>query len=153
MRNLLLLQGGWRIVAIEMERGQRPLELILARNLLASLSTPAFLVDRAGEIAFYNEAAGVLLGRRYEDAGPMQAAEWATQFGPVDEDGSPIPFEQLDLTEALMGNRPAHSRFCIRSTDGTTHEIEASGLPIVGTGGYRGALVVFWPIAGNGRPA
>ena len=135
-----------------MERGQRPLELILARNLLASLSTPAFLVDRTGEIAFYNEAAGALLGRRYEDRGPMQAAEWAEQYGPYDKKGRPIPFRKLDLTEALMGNRPAHSNFCIRTADGATHEIEASGLPIMGTGGYRGALVVFWPIGKNGRP-
>ena len=132
-----------------MEGGQRPLELILARNLLASLSTPAFLVDRRGEIAFYNEAAGALLGRRYEDAGPMQASEWAQQYGPYDEEGTLIPWEELDLTEALMGNRPAHSRFCIRSAEGMSHPIEASGLPIVGTGGYRGALVVFWPMPGD----
>lgn len=132
-----------------MEGGQRPLELILARNLLASLSTPAFLVDRRGEIAFYNEAAGALLGRRYEDAGPMQASEWAQQYGPYGDHGEPIPFEDLDLTQALMGNRPAHSRFCIRAADGHTHEIEASGLPIVGTGGYRGALVVFWPMSSH----
>jgi len=130
---------------MEMEGGQRPLELILARNLLASLSTPAFLVDRAGEIAFYNESAGSLLGRRYEDTGPMRAADWAAQYGPFDINGTPIEFEDLDLTEALRGNRPAHARFCIRSVDGHDHEIEASGLPIVGTGGYRGALVVFWP--------
>ena len=133
-----------------MEGGQRPLELILARNLLASLSTPAFLVDRAGEIAFYNEAAGAMLGRRYEDAGPMRASEWASQFGPLDDEGRPIPFEELDLTAALMGNRPGHSHFCIRSADGSTHAIEASGLPIVGTGGYRGALVIFWSAAENG---
>src|SRR5919108_109224 len=48
---------------------QRPLELILARNLLSSLSTPAFLVDEAGVLVFYNDAAGVLLGRRFEEAG------------------------------------------------------------------------------------
>jgi PAS domain-containing protein len=131
---------------MEMEGGQRPLELILARNLLASLSTPAFLVDRAGEIAFYNDSAGFLLGRRYEDAGPMQAAEWAAQYGPFDDDGNVIPFDQLDLTEALRGNRPGHSKFCIRSVDGHDHEIEASGFPIMGTGGYRGAVIVFWPV-------
>jgi PAS domain-containing protein len=133
-----------------MDGGQRPLELILARNLLASLSTPAFLVDREGEIAFYNEAAGALLGRRYEDSGPMQATEWAQQYGPYDDHGNPIPFEQLDVTEALMGNRPAHSNFCIRTGDGQTHEIEASGVPIVGTGGFRGAMVMFWPVGENG---
>jgi PAS domain-containing protein len=129
-----------------MEGGQRPLELILARNLLASLSTPSFLVDHTGEIAFYNEAAGALLGRRYEDAGPMQASEWAAQYGPFDDNGDPIPFDHLDLTEALRGNRPAHERFSIRSTDGCNHLIEVSGLPIVGTGGYRGAVIVFWPV-------
>lgn len=130
-----------------MEGGQRPLELILARNLLASLSTPSFLVDRAGEIAFYNEAAGLLLGRRYEDAGPMQASEWAAQYGPFDDAGEPLPFEDLELTQALLGNRPAHDRFRIRAANGSHHLIEASGLPIVGTGGYRGAVIVFWPVA------
>ena len=129
-----------------MEGGQRPLELILARNLLASLSTPSFLVDRAGEIAFYNEAAGALLGRRYEDAGPMPASEWASNYGPFDDDGEPVPFDRLALTEALRGNRPAHDRFRIRSVDGAMTLIEASGIPIVGTDGYRGAMVVFWPV-------
>ncbi len=130
----------------EMEGGQRPLELILARNLLASLSTPSFLIAVSGEIAFYNEAAGALLGRRFEDAGPMQVQEWTTEFGPLDDADEPIPFDQLDLTQALMGNRPGHSRFCIRSGDGVKTQIEASGIPIVGTDGYRGAMVVFWPV-------
>ncbi len=128
-----------------MEGGQRPLELILARNLLASLSTPSFLVDHRGEIAFYNDAAGVLLGRRYEDSGPMPAEEWVDRHGPLDRKGKPIPFRKLDLTEALRGNRPAHSRFNIRSADGALHRIAASALPIVGSGGYQGAVVVFWP--------
>ena len=128
---------------------QRPLELILARNLLASLSTPAFLVDGEGEIAFFNEAAGGLLGRRFEETGPMPAAEWTRTFGPFDEEGNPVRFDSLEITEALRGNRPAHDSFCIRSADGTTHAIEASGFPIVGAGGYRGAIIVFWPSEGS----
>ena len=127
---------------------QRPLELILARNLLASLSTPAFLVDEAGEIAFFNGAAGVMLGRSFEETGPLPAAEWTATFGPFDEDGAPVRFDTLDITEALRGNRPAHDSFCIRSADGTFHSIEASGFPIVGAGGYRGAIIVFWPVEG-----
>src|SRR5688572_28014599 len=119
-----------------MEGGQRPLELILARNLLASLSTPAFLVDGRGEIAFYNEAAGALLGRRYEDTGPMPAEEWTRTFGPFDAEGDPIPFDRLGLTRALRTNRPAHDRFCVRPLDGTTRLIEVSAVPIVGSGGY-----------------
>ncbi len=41
---------------------QKPLELILARNLLSSISTPAFLVGEDGALLFYNEGAGALLG-------------------------------------------------------------------------------------------
>ncbi len=128
----------------------RPLPLILARNLLTSISTPAFLVDGKGEIAFYNDAAGGLLGQRFEESGPMPADEWSKQFGPFDENGVPIPYHRLDLTNALMGNRPAHDRFCVRSGEGDYREIEASGLPIVGAGGYRGAIVIFWPVEQNG---
>lgn len=133
-----------------MERAQRPLELILARNLLASLSTPAFLVDATGEIAFYNDAAGGLLGRRFEETGPLSAPEWTRTFGPLDHDGRPIPYEALNLTQTLRGNRPAHDSFCIRGGDGATHAIEASGIPIVGAGGFRGAVIVFWPAGEDG---
>lgn len=124
----------------------RPLELILARNLLSSLSTPAFLVDGAGEVAFYNDGASTLLGRRFEESGPMPANDWTAQFGPFDASGAPIPFEKLKLTQALRGNRPAHARFVIRSVSGARHLIEASALPIVGVGGFQGAIVVFWPV-------
>jgi len=132
-----------------MDAGQRPLELILARNLLASLSTAAFLVDERGEIAFYNEAAGSLLGRRYEDTGPMAAEDWTAAFGPFGADGRPIPFDELGLTAALRANRAAHDAFVIRSADGVEHLVEVSGLPLVGAGGYRGAMVAFWPAEGG----
>ena len=91
---------------------QRPLELILARNLLSSLSTPAFLANRPGDIIFYNEAAGSLLGRRFEETGKMPAEDWVNAFGPLDERGNPIPVEEQPLTVALADeppcSRPSH---------------------------------------------
>jgi PAS domain-containing protein len=124
---------------------QRPLELILARNLLSSLSTAAFLVDEGGCVVFYNEAAGEMLGRRFEECGPMSAEQWGTTHGPFDAGGQPIPIEDLDLTEGLIRGRAGHSCFHIRSFDGTDHLIEAAAMPIVATGGQRGAMVFFWP--------
>ena len=127
-----------------MDSAQRPLELILARNLLSSLSTAALLVDDDGIIAFYNEAAGELLGRRFEEAGPMTAQEWGRAHGPFDDDGGSIPFDTLDLTQRLRRGRAGHSRFHIRSCDGADKCIEASAMPIVATGNQRGAMVFFW---------
>ena len=87
---------------------QKPLELILARNLLTSLSTPAFLVDESGALIFYNEAAGALLGISFEEQGRMPAEEWSHAVGPSASDGSPIPIEELPTTKALRQGRPAH---------------------------------------------
>jgi PAS domain-containing protein len=129
--------------------GQKPIEMILARNLLSSLSTPAFLVDDYGLIVFYNEAAGSLLGRRFEEAGTMAAESWGREFGPFDSDGRPIPFEELPVVGTLRDGRPVHTRFKIRSADGTDHDIEVSALPILTGSGTRGAIVVFWPLEGG----
>lgn len=130
-----------------MDAAQKPIELILARNLMSSLSTPAFLVDESGALVFYNEAAGSLLGKRFEEAGKMGPEEWGAAFGPFDHDGEPIPIESLPLTIALRQSRPAHSNFTIRSITGTTHDIEVSALPIVSVDGTRGAMAIFWPRA------
>jgi PAS domain-containing protein len=129
---------------------QKPLELILARNLMSSLSTPAFLVDEGGVLVFYNEAAGTLLGRRFEELGKVGPGEWRAMFGPFDENGRPIPYDELPLVVSVRRGRPAHARFTIRAADGAEHEIEASALPIVTPHGSRGAITVFWPVENGG---
>ncbi|HEX2095881.1 MAG TPA: hypothetical protein VHF50_00745 [Solirubrobacterales bacterium] len=129
---------------------QRPLELILARNLMSALSTPAFLVDEGGLLIFYNEAAGMLLGKRFEEVGTVGPDEWGSMFGPFDDGGKPIPYDELPLVVAVRNGRPAHGDFEIRSTDGTCHTVEASAFPILTPHGSRGAIAVFWPCAENG---
>jgi len=131
------------------EAGQKPIELILARNLISSLSTPAFLVDEGGVLIFYNEAAGTLLGKRYEEVGKVGPEQWGTMFGPVEQDGTPIPYEKLPLVMTIRDGRPAHSDLRIRSADGTEHEIEVSALPILTQHGSRGGIAFFWPSTEN----
>jgi PAS domain-containing protein len=143
-------QLGARSAAVsvcEVSNGQRPLELILARNFLTSLSTPGFLVDRDGLLVFYNETAGALLGMSFEDAGQMGPEEWGSAFGPFDDNGERVPFEELPLTRALREGRPAHASFMIRSLKGQEHNIEASALPIRASDSTSGAMVFFWPVA------
>jgi PAS domain-containing protein len=131
---------------------QRPLELILARNLMSALSTPAFLVDEGGLLVFYNEAAGILLGKRFEELGTVGPEEWGAMFGPFDENGEPIPYDELPLVVAVRNDRPAHANFEIRSTDGALHDVEVSAFPILTAHGSQGAIAVFWPAA-NGDGA
>jgi PAS domain-containing protein len=125
---------------------QKPLELILARNLLSSLSTPAFLVGEEGALLFYNEAAGALLGRGFEETGVMSAADWTREFGPFDSSEQPISYDRLPATAAVRENRPYHGTSRIRAAGGHLRDIAASAIPMVGPGGSSGAIVIFWPV-------
>jgi PAS domain-containing protein len=125
---------------------QKPLELIHARNLLSCVSTPAFLVDTAGDIVFFNEAAGAVLGRRFEETGSIGHEQWRRLIGPFDERGEPIAFERLALNLALRRGQAGHLQHKIREAGGTLREIEVSAVPLVATGGgFRGAIVFLWP--------
>ena len=132
---------------------QKPLELILARNLMSALSTPAFLVDEGGLLVFYNEAAGMMLGKRFEELGTVGAEEWGQLFGPFDEGGEPIPYDDLPLVAAVRDGRPAHAELEIHSADGVSHEVEVSAFPILTAHGSQGGIAIFWPTAANGGGA
>ena len=127
-----------------MAADQHPVEIIMARGMMTNLATPAFLVDPGGRLIFFNDAAGEVLGLTYEEAGPMDPQEWGTRFEPLDLDGNPIPPERLPLSIALSRGRPGHADMRIRSARGEEHRIEVSAFPIVGHGGRRGAMAIFW---------
>lgn len=128
---------------------QKPLELILARNLLSSISTPAFLVSGHGALLFFNDAAAAMLGRRFEQKGTIPAEEWISEFGPFGPDEKPLPYEQIPATNALRTRQPFHGNFRIRAAGGAHQDVAASVIPIVAAGGSSGAIVIFWPLDGD----
>jgi PAS domain-containing protein len=112
---------------------------------MSALSTPAFLVDEGGLLVFYNEAAGLLLGKRFEELGTVGPEQWGSLFGPFDEGGDPIPYDDLPLVSAVRSGRPAHAELAIRTADGSHHLVEVSAFPILTPHGSQGAIAVFWP--------
>lgn len=124
----------------------QPLLLIQARNLITSLALPAFLADPDGRLLFFNDAAAALLGRRFEEVGPLPQEEWAREIGPFDEDGTPLATDHLPLATALREGHPAQGRFHIRLGEDGLREVEVSALPLLEPDFYEGALVVFWPV-------
>src|SRR5215207_605851 len=107
---------------------------------MSALSTPAFLVDEGGVLVFYNEAAGMLLGKRFEELGTVGPGEWGSLFGPFGENDEPIPYDELPLVSAVRNGRPAHAELSIRSTDGVYHEVEVSAFPILTAHGSQGGI-------------
>src|SRR3954454_14335163 len=109
----------------------QPVELILARNLISAVELAAFIVDPEGVVVFFNEAAGELIGRRFEEVGRLEREEWTSQFGPYDEFGQLLPTDSLPLTVALREGLPANGRFHVRVRDEELIEVDVSALPLV----------------------
>ncbi len=126
------------------ESPQRPVEIILARRVMGNIGTPAMLVDVGGELVFFNDPAAAVLGVRFEEAAEFDAAQWAERFAASDDDGRPVPVDELPLMMALHRERPAHRRLRIRCAAGDARQLDFSAFPIVGNEGVRGAMAIFW---------
>jgi PAS domain-containing protein len=136
--------------AVSIGGPQRDLVLIIARELASKLATPAFLVDARGDVVFYNEAAGELLGRPFVESRGMPASEWSTVFRPVDDAGTPIPLEELPLGRAITQGVPTHRTFFIESEDGVARRIDTTALPLYSHAeAFVGGLAVFWESSGE----
>jgi PAS domain-containing protein len=123
---------------------QQSLDLIVARNLISGITLASFLIDPDGVLVFFNDAAGELIGRRFEEVGRLQREEWNSTFGPFDEFGQLTPTDSMPLTKALREGLPAHDRFHVSVGDDQLLEVDVSALPLTTAEGFQGAIVVFW---------
>jgi PAS domain-containing protein len=125
------------------------LVLILAKDLASRLATPVFVVDGEGTLLYFNEAAEVVLGTTYADAGGTKAEEWTKGFDPLDENGASIPLEELPIGVAVKDRRPSHRELTIRGGDGVRRDIAATAFPLFAhTDELVGAVAVFWERSG-----
>lgn len=121
------------------------LVLILAKDLASRLATPVFVVDREGTLLYFNEAAEAVLGHSYAHAGELRGEQWAKLFEPTDEEGTPLPLEELPLGIAVLKHRPAHRTISIVAGDGEARDLAITAFPLFAhRDEFVGAVAVFW---------
>ncbi len=124
---------------------QREIELILLRQCASHMAMPIWLMGSNGDLLYYNEPAEPILGRRFDDAGPMPGEMLASMFQTTAEDGSPLDASDLPINVALTERRPAHLPMRILGLDGVWRRIEVTAFPIEGQGDrHLGAVAIFW---------
>ena len=125
--------------------GPRSLPLILARELAANLATPMVLIDGAGTVAFWNEAAELMFGRTFGELGVMTANEFGDMLEMRGLDGEHLRKRDSPPGRAFYERRAAHQSMLIRTLDGTDCEIECTAYPLFGRDEeMHGVLIVFW---------
>ncbi len=126
-------------------RQQRPLALILARELATQLATATFIADVEGQLVFYNEPAEEIIGRTFAEAGSMPASEWQTMFKLETLEGAALPLDQMPAAVALLEQRPAQGKHRMTGLDGVTRTISVTGIPLFSSRvECVGMLALFW---------
>ena len=128
---------------------QQPIELILLKQWAEHIAIPVWLMDAHGNLAFYNEPAEAILGKRFDEVGEIHADELAELFVTTGLDGEPVPTEELPIVVALAEHRPAHGELRIQSLDSHDwRQIEITAIPIEGAR-HLGAMALFWESSGS----
>src|SRR5687767_9454163 len=105
---------------------QRPVELILARQLASGLAVPVLLVDARGDTLFFNESAEPIFGRRFDEMDELSLERRTAVMRPRDAQGEPLPVDDLPGMIAMRERQPAHVSFYIDSYDGHRRAVEAT---------------------------
>ena len=107
---------------------QRPkhLVLILAREFASNLATPTMIVNEAGRLVFFNDAAEALFGRPFAGVGEVPIDEFTASLRPRTRD-SAAAAERRPARIALDERRAVHETFMITSADGIDREISVTG--------------------------
>lgn len=92
-----------------LEKQQKPIEIILFRQISSLLGTPSFIVDKNDTVIFCNEPAEEILGIKFSERGEISALDWSKIFKIKENQG----------------------RITIESKEGKFKEITLTKLPIV----------------------
>lgn len=124
-----------------------PIEVILARQLAGYLALAIIIVDPSGSVIYYNEPAERILGRRFDEAGPIPWTAWSNAFNFTDMAGEAIPAEEIPVLAAWRSRRISHLEFWMRGLDGVPRHVDAVGIPLWGNAGrFHGAVSIFQAI-------
>ena len=89
--------------------------------------------------------AGIGVATAPWQVGLLRAGGWASEWDPRDEQGDPIPLEELPLGIAFREGRPAHRAMRIAGGDGVARDIEVTAFPLCAQPELiLGAIAVFW---------
>ena len=123
----------------------KSLPLILAREFAANLATPMFLIDAAGVLVFYNDAAALLLGKPFAELGEIPAGEFGAVLELATPDGDVVLRRDSPAGIAFFQQRPAHATVVATAYDGIRRTYEATAYPLFASSGdMHGVISVFW---------
>jgi PAS domain-containing protein len=130
----------------------KSLVLILSRELAANLATPMLLFDQQRTLVYANEAAGQMLGKRFEELGEVPVADWAALLAFEDDAGRALLPLDTPPGIAFAERRPAHRAFWLTALDGMRRRVAVTAYPLWSKADeFAGVVTIFWDAPGSGE--
>ena len=85
---------------------QKPIELILIKHWASYVAVPMLIVERSGNLIYFNQPAEGILGRSFDQAGEINAKDFEELFETKDLDGNSIASEDLPTVRSLNNRAP-----------------------------------------------
>ena len=125
----------------------KPIQLILARQLASCVAMPILLMDADGTLVFFNETAEAILNQRFDETGEIPADELIKMIEVADENRNPVPPEARPTRVARMERRPVSRTIWMRSANTEWKHLQLTAVPLVGeSGALLGVMHIFWEI-------
>jgi PAS domain S-box-containing protein len=123
----------------------RPLPLILARELASNVATPFLVLDKDGTIVFFNERAEQIIGSTAAELGELTEEEWRALLKVERLDGTPVPSEQTPSAIARRECRPHLDTLVYTREDGHSMRLVVMAVPLLAhANDLAGVFLVFW---------
>ena len=102
-------------------------------------------LDATGMLAYYNDAAELMLGRTHAELGKVSADEFGAMLQLADIDGTPLRRRDSPAGVAFINREPSHRRLLATTLDGQRDTFECTAYPLFGKADeMHGVLAVFW---------
>ena len=120
------------------------IELILSRQLSEYLSVPMALIDHDGKMIYFNEAAGFILGKQFDENGEIDLRDWNGRFFNNESFSDGMDLHEIPFFKVLSMRQLLQGEYSMRNFEEINQKLMIVCVPLVGLAQRElGALIFF----------
>jgi len=120
------------------------IELILSRQLAEYLSTPIALTDHDGKMIYFNESAGHVMGKHFDEDGEINSKEWEGRIFENEKLVDSIDIHEILFIKVLSSRHIMQGEFWMRNFEEINQKVMIVCVPLIGLSQREiGAVIYF----------
>ncbi|HNR06570.1 MAG TPA: hypothetical protein PKM27_04585 [Saprospiraceae bacterium] len=108
------------------------IELILSRQLSEYLAVPMALIDHDGKMVYYNEAAGFILGKHFDEDGEIDLRDWGGRFFNHEGFTESTDLHEIPFFKVLSVRHLVQGEYYMRNFEEINQKLMIVCVPLVG---------------------